>query len=54
MATDLFDYEQDPLETSHLAGNPEQQALMNTLAQQLREDGQGCDRLMMKTKTERR
>ena len=51
VATDLFDYETDPNETENLAASPEQQARIKKLAAQLREDGQGCDRLNQKKKS---
>jgi iduronate 2-sulfatase len=47
-ATDLFDYETDPLETKNLATDPAQAAVIEKLAAQLRKDAQGCERLPLK------
>lgn len=46
VATELYDYERDPLETVNLADDPAYGSQRDTLAKALREDGQGCDRLM--------
>lgn len=48
VATDLFDYEADALETKNLAADPESAALTEKLAAALRRDASGCERLFMK------
>ena len=48
IATDLFDYERDPLEKTNLAGAAEDAALIKDLATKLRRDAQGCERLFQK------
>ena len=46
MAQELFDYEADPLETRNLADDPTYAEICKKLAEQLRSDSQGCDRLL--------
>ena len=48
VATDLFDYEADALETKNLASDPANAALIEKLAAALRRDAAGCERLFMK------
>ena len=50
VATDLFDYRTDPLETKNVAGNPEHAELVARLAKSLRRDARGCDRLLKPSK----
>lgn len=49
-AYDLFDYQEDPLETKNLAAYPKHTKLIEELAQSLRRDALGCDRLNGKIK----
>lgn len=46
VATDLFDYDTDPLETKNLASDPANAALIQQLAASLRSEGQGCEKLL--------
>ncbi|MBI9020632.1 MAG: sulfatase [Verrucomicrobia bacterium] len=48
-ARELYDYETDPDETENLAGKREYKDLIETLAEQMREDAVGCD-ILLKTK----
>lgn len=48
VATDLFDYEVDALETKNLAADPANATLIEKLATALRRDAAGCERLFMK------
>jgi arylsulfatase A-like enzyme len=43
----LYDYEKDPLETVNVAGNPEYKEVVKQLARTLREETQGCPKLLM-------
>lgn len=44
-ATELYDYEKDPLETKNLIDDPDYSRIIKRLSRQLREDGQDCERL---------
>lgn len=48
VATDLFDYEIDALETKNLAADPANAALIQKLAAALRRDAADCERLFLK------
>jgi arylsulfatase A-like enzyme len=41
----LYDYEQDPLETVNVAGNPEYEQVVEQLAKTMREETRGCPKL---------
>jgi iduronate 2-sulfatase len=45
-AAELYDYETDPLETKNLASEPKYGEIRSRLAEQMRADGQGCDKLL--------
>ncbi len=46
VATDLFDYQIDPLETTNRAADPEYAEVIARLSQSMREQGVGCERLL--------
>lgn len=50
VATDLFDYETDPLETKSIASDPAQAELVAELASKLKAEADGCDRLHLDSK----
>ncbi|MFK8112201.1 MAG: sulfatase [Rubripirellula sp.] len=45
VAAELYDYETDPLETTNLIDDPRQAATKKRLAEQMRREGQDCERL---------
>ena len=45
VATELYDYDIDPMETINFATDPSYTETLTKLTQQLRSDAQGCDRL---------
>lgn len=49
VATDLFDYETDPLEMKSLAADSAHQKLVRELGTKMRAEGVGCDRLLAET-----
>jgi len=47
VARDLFDYEDDPLETKNLSDRPEARDVVTDMARRLEEVADGCDRLVV-------